>query len=181
MDKKTSKIYGILAKFPDPETLIKAARKVTDAGYRLTDTFTPFPVEGLSEAMRLPPSRLPLAVLAGGIIGGLTGYLMQVYATVINVPLNIGGRPLLSWPAYIPVTFELTILFAAFGGVLGLFLVTGLPQPYHPAFNSEDFRMHASQDGFYLGIPVSDPKYDQDGTPKFLESLGAVMLIEVEA
>jgi hypothetical protein len=181
MDKNSSKIYGILASFSNPESLLHATRKVTDAGYRRTDTYTPFPIEGLSEAMRLPTSWMPLAVLVGGIIGGLLGYGMQFFATVIDLPLNIGGRPLHSWPAYIPITFEVTVLFAAFGGLLALFLVTGLPQPYHPVFNSEDFQKHGSQDGFYLSISKDDPKYNEDETPKFLESLGAIQVTEIEA
>jgi len=181
MDKNSSKVFGILARFPNPEILVRAARKVTEAGYRRTDTYTPFPVEGISEALRLPTSRTPLAVLFGGIIGGLAGYGMQYFATVIDLPLNIGGRPLHSWPAYIPITFELTVLFAAFGGLAALFLVTGLPQPYHPVFNSEDFQRHGSQDGFYLSIAADDSKYDEDETPKFLESLGADQVTEIEA
>ncbi len=181
MDKNSPKIYGILARFPDSETLVKATRAVTEDGYRHIDAYTPFPVEELSKALRLPPSRLPLAILAGGIIGGLTGYLMQFYATVIDVPLNIGGRPLHSWPAYIPITFELTILLAAFGGVIGLFVFTGFPQPYHPVFNSEDFQKHGTQDGFYLGIEARDPKFDLADTRKFLENLGAILVTEIEA
>jgi hypothetical protein len=181
MDKKTPAIFGLLARFPDPETLVHAVRQVTEAGYRHMDAYTPFPLEGLADAMRLKPSRLPYAVLAGGIIGGLLGFFMQYFATVINLPLNIGGRPLNSWPAYIPITFELTILLAAFGGVIGLFIVTRFPQPYHPVFNVEDFQKHGSQDGFYLGIEARDPKFDMIETRKFLDSLGAILVSEVEA
>jgi hypothetical protein len=181
MDNSSSKIYGILARFPNPETLVSAARQVTEAGYRSLDAYTPFPVEDLSEALRLKPSRLPFAVLAGGIIGGLLGYFMQYFATVVWLPLNIGGRPLNSWPAYIPITFELTILLAAFGGVIGLFIVTRFPQPYHPVFNVEDFQKHGSQDGFYLGIEAGDPKFDMTETRKFMEKLGAILVEDIEA
>ncbi len=181
MDTKPSNNFGLLARFPDPETLVTATRHATDVGYRELDAYTPFPVEDLSEAMRLKPSRLPYAVLAGGITGGLLGFFMQVFATVIDLPLNIGGRPLLSWPAYIPITFELTVLLAAFGGVIGLFVVTGFPKPYHPVFNVEDFVEHGSQDGFYLGIEARDPKFDLAGTRKFLEDQGAILVSEIEA
>ena len=181
MDKDISKIFGVLARFPDPETLVSAAKHATQAGYRNLDAYAPFPVEGLSDALRLKPSKIPLAVLAGGILGGVTGYFMQVYASVIHLPLNIGGRPLYSWPAFIPITFELTILTAAIGGVIALFVATGFPQPYHPVFNVEDFQKHGSQDGFYLGIEARDPKYDPVSTRNFLENLGATLVSEIEA
>lgn len=181
MDRKNPKIYGLLAKFPDPETLVKAARRATEAGYRNMDAHTPFPVEELAEAMQLKPSKLPFAVLGGGITGGVLGFLMQLYATVIAYPQNIGGKPLFSWPAYIPITFELTVLLAAFGGIIGLFVVTRFPQPYHPVFNVEDFQKHGSQDGFYLGIEARDPKFNLTDTRKFLEGLGAILVAEIEA
>jgi hypothetical protein len=181
MKKNDPKIYGILARFPDSETLVQAARQVTQAGYREIDAYTPFPVEELSEALHLKPSRLPYAVLAGGISGGTLGFLMQYYATVIANPLNIGGRPLNSWPAYIPITFELTILLAALGGVIALFVATRFPQPYNPVFNVEDFQQHGSQDGFYLGIESRDPKFNLADTQLFLKNLGAILVTEIEA
>jgi hypothetical protein len=181
MDKKNQTIYGLLARFADPEMLVSAAQRAAEAGYRRMDAYTPFPVEGLAEALRLKASILPYAVLAGGITGGLLGFLMQVYATVVSYPLNIGGRPLNSWLAYIPITFELTVLLAAFGGIIGLLIATRLPQPYHPVFNVEDFQKHGSQDGFYLGIEASDPDFNLTDTRKFLESLGATLVSEIEA
>lgn len=181
MDDKNQKTYGLLARFPDPETLVSAARRATQAGYRRMDAYSPFPVEGLTEAMHLKPSKLPYAVLGGGIFGGLLGFFMQYYATVISYPLNIGGKPLNSWPAYIPITFEMTVLLAALGGILGLFIATGFPQPYHPVFNVEDFQKHGSQDGFYLGIEATDPNFNPADTRKFLESLGATLVSEIEA
>ncbi|MCC6147276.1 MAG: DUF3341 domain-containing protein [Anaerolineaceae bacterium] len=181
MEKDSTEIFGILARFPDPETLIVASRRATEAGYCNLDAYTPFPVAGLADAMRLKPSKLPLAVLAGGIIGGALGYFMQYYAAAIDMPLNIGGRPLNSWPAFIPIAFEVTILLAALGGILGLFVVTRFPQPYHPVFNVKDFQKHGSQDGFYLGIEASDPKFDLTQTRKFLENLGAILVSEIEA
>jgi hypothetical protein len=120
-------------------------------------------------------------MLAGGIFGGMGGFLMLTYATVLDNPFNIGGRPLFSWPAYIPITFELTVLLAALMGVLGLFIVTRFPQPYHPVFNSEDFRQHASQDAFYLSIEASDPRYDSEKTSQFLQGLGSTLVTEIDA
>lgn len=181
MTQSDRKLFGLLAKFNTQEDLVAAASRAYDAGYRKFDAYTPYPVEGLAEAMHLRGSILPYVILAGGVTGALTGILMQAFATGIDYPLNIGGRPLFSWPAYIPITFELTILFAALAGVLGLFAVTRFPQPYHPVFNSEDFNAHASQDGFYLGIEASDPTFNLDQTRQFLQSLGSPLVSEIEA
>lgn len=180
MEKKQLKFYGLLAKFDTPEKLVDAARRVVEAGYRQFDAYTPYPLEELGQAMHLKPSPLPYVILAGGIFGGVGGFFMQTYATVVDLPLNIGGRPLFSWPAYIPVTFELIVLFAAVAGVLGLFIVTRFPQPYHPVFNSEDFVEHGSTDSFYLDIEASDPVFDLERTRQFLQKLGAVQVSEVE-
>ncbi len=180
MDKKAPKIFGILARFPNPESLVHAMQKVTEAGYHRLDAYSPFPIEDIPEAMRLKPSKLPYAVLIGGILGGLLGFGMQYFATVLSLPLNIGGRPLNSWPAYIPITFELTILLAAFGGFFGLIFTARFPQPYHPVFNVEDFQKHGSQDGFYLHIEARDPEFDPVETRKFLENLGAILVSEIE-
>jgi Alternative complex III, ActD subunit len=171
-------IYGVMAEFTHAEELIEAARRAHEAGYRKMDAYTPFPVEGLSEAMHTRPSRLPFIVLMGGIVGGLTGYLMQYYASVVAYPLNVGGRPLHSWPAFIPVTFELTILIAALSAVLGMLALNGLPRPYHPVFNVDAF-IHASRDRFYLVIEARDPKFDREETAEFLESLPAHEVFEV--
>ena len=181
MTQTNRKMFGLLAKFNTPEDLVAAAGRVYAAGYRNFDAYSPFPVEGLDQAMHLKGSVLPYVILAGGVVGALTGFLMQTFATGFDYPLNIGGRPLFSWPAYIPITFELTILFAALAGVLGLFVVSRFPQPYHPVFNSEDFNAHASLDGFYLGIEASDPNYNLDQTRALLQSLGAVLVTEIEA
>ncbi|HVN55176.1 MAG TPA: DUF3341 domain-containing protein [Anaerolineaceae bacterium] len=181
MNAPGNELYGLLAKFSTPEALVEAARRTTRAGYRRVDAYTPFPVEGLYQALRLRSSPLPFVILAGGIAGALTGFLMQTFANVVDLPLNIGGRPLFSWPAYIPITFELTILFAAGAGILGLFYFTRFPEPYHPVFNVEDFQEHGSQDGFYLSVEAKDPRFDLVETRKFLEDLDAVMVAEIEA
>ncbi len=181
MEKKQAKLYGLMAKFDTPEKLVVPARRVVDAGYRRFDAYAPYPVEELSQAMHLKPSPLPYVILAGGILGAVGGFFMQTYATVVDLPLNIGGRPLFSWPTYIPITFELTILLAALAGVLGLFAVTRFPQPYHPVFNSEDFVEHGSTDSFYLDIEARDPSFDLERTRQFLQELGAVQVSEIEA
>jgi hypothetical protein len=180
MNPKEKSVFGLLARFPDVETLVKATEAASQAGYRRIDAYSPFPVEALTDALRLPPSKLPFAVAAGGLMGAVAGYGMQFYATVIDMPSNIGGKPFHSWPAYIPITFELSILLAAIGGVLGLFVATRFPQPYHPVFNVEDFRKHGSQDGFYLGIEAHDARYDSMQTRTFLENLGAIQVTEIE-
>jgi hypothetical protein len=181
MDKEKSKLYGLLAKFDTAENLVAAAKQVVQAGYQRFDAYSPYPVEELDHAMRLKPSPLPYVILAGGIVGGVGGFFMQTYATVVDLPLNIGGRPLFSWPTYIPISFELTILIAALAGVVGLFAVTRFPQPYHPVFKSEDFVEHGSSDSFYLDIEASDPSFDLERTRQFMQGLGAVQVSEIEA
>lgn len=177
--ESTPKTFGMLAKFETQEALLDAVNRVYTVGLRHFDAYAPYPVEGLSQAMHLKPSPMPYVILAGGVLGGLTGFLMQTFATVIDYPLNIGGKGLFSWPAYIPITFELTILVAAFAGILGLFYLTRFPQPYHPVFNSEDFNAHASQDGFYLGIEASDPMYNAQQIRALLESTGSSLVTEI--
>jgi hypothetical protein len=174
------KLYGLVARFDNQEALIDAARRVSQEGFHNFDAYTPYPVEELSRAMKLKPSLLPLVMLGGGVTGAVGGFLMQAFAMGVDYPLNIGGRPLFSWPTYIPITFELTILLAALGGIAGLFVFTRLPQPYHPVFNFEDFLQHGSQDAFYLGIEASDPKFDLERTRKYLQGLHPVQIAEVE-
>lgn len=173
-------IYGLLAKFETPEALVDASKRLYEAGYREYDAYTPYPVEGLAHSMRLKSSPLPYLIFAGGVLGAIIGIVMQWFAQVIDYPQNIGGRPMFSWPAYIPITFELVILLAAFAGVFGLFFFTRFPQPYHPVFRSEDFNAHASTDGFYLGVEAKDPLYDPDKTRSLIEGLGAVQVSEIE-
>lgn len=171
-------IYGVMAEFDNPTALVNAAREARSRGYRKLDAYSPFPIEALTEALHLPKSKLPLIVLIGGILGGLTGYLMQYYVTVIYFPINIAGRPLDSWPMYIVITFELTVLFAALSAVFGLLAVCGLPMPYHPTFNVPRFAL-ASRNRFFLCIEAADPLFDRQATPGFLESLDAREVSEV--
>ena len=171
-------IYGVMAEFDNPTALVNAARRAREEGYRKVDAFSPFPIEELSEALHLHKNKLPLIVLLGGIGGLLTGYLMQYYVTVIYFPINIGGRPLHSWPAYIIITFELTILFAALAAVFGLLGLCGLPMPYHPVFNVPRFAL-ASRNRFFLCIESTDPLFDRSKTCQFLETLEASEVTEV--
>jgi hypothetical protein len=163
-------IYGVMAEFEDPTSLVNAARAAYQQGFRKLDAYTPFPIEELHEVLHLHKNKLPLIVLIGGLLGGLTGYLMQYFVTVIYFPINIGGRPLHSWPSYIIITFELTILFGSIAAVLGLLGLCGLPMPYHPTFNVPRFSA-ATHDRFFLCIEAADPLFDLQNTSRFLETM----------
>jgi Protein of unknown function (DUF3341) len=171
-------IYGLLAEFDSPTALVAAGERTRDAGYKKIDAFSPFPVEGLAEAIGFHHDLVPLITLIGGIIGGSTGYLMQYWMAAVNYPLNIGGKPPHSWPAFIVITFEMTILFAGISAVFGMLALNGLPMPYHPVFNVPRFAF-ATKDRFFLIVFSSDAKYDPVTTRKFLESLGPRSLSEV--
>jgi hypothetical protein len=172
-------LYGLMAEFVEPHDLLHAAEAAHAAGYRRMDAYSPLPIEGLSAALGFRDTRLPLLVLAGGIIGGLVGYGLQYWVHVIEYPYNIGGRPDHSWPAFIPVTFEMTILVASLTAVLGMLGLNGLPMPYHPAFNVPEFNL-ASQDRFFLCIEARDPSFQRERTQQFLESLHPVKVTAVE-
>jgi hypothetical protein len=171
-------LYGLMAEYNSPEELIKAVDEAYAAGYRSMDAYTPYPVEGLAEALGHRSGKLAPIVFAGGLLGAVTGYGMQYFSMAIHYPLNVGGRPLHSWPAFIPITFELTILFAAFAAVLGMFALNGLPQPYHPVFNTPNFEM-ATRSHFFLSIEVRDPHFDPQATREFLEGTGPNSVSEI--
>jgi hypothetical protein len=172
-------IYGLLAEFDSADALVAAAKQTYDAGYRKIDAYSPFPIEPVWEAMHANDRRVQLFVLAGGITGALAGFGLCYWTQVVAYPLNIGGRPFNSWPAFIPVTFETTILFAAFTAVIAMFALNGFPMPYHPLFNVPRFA-RASQDGFFLAIEAADRQFDRTRTLEFLKTLGPREINEVE-
>jgi hypothetical protein len=167
---KTAAIYGVMAEFDDPTALVSAAHRAYQEGYRRMDAYSPFPIEELHEALGSEGSRLPLIVLIGGLLGCFGGYGMQYWISAISYPINVGGRPFHSWPAFIPVTFECTILVAALSAVLGMLALNGLPMPYHPVFNVPRFAL-ASRNRFFLCIEAKDPKFDVEAVRRFLETL----------
>jgi len=167
---KHPSIYGLMAEFDEPAALVAAAQRAHENGYRCMDGYAPYPIEELHHALGSPTTRLPLVVLIGGLFGCVGGYVMQYWMSAVAYPLNIGGKPYHSWPAFIPVTFECTILAAALSAVLGMLALNGLPQPYHPVFNVPRFAL-ASRNRFFLCIEAVDPKFDLEGTRRFLETL----------
>ncbi len=174
-----SRIYGLMAEFSTPEQLLEASRRTHDAGYKQIDAFSPFPIEGLAEAIGFHSTLLPLVVLLGGITGCAGGYFLQYYAAAISYPINVGGRPLNSWPAFVPITFELTVLCAALACVFGMLAMDGLPTPYHPVFNVPRFAM-ASRDRFFLCVKARDRRFNIRETKVFLETLGPREVTEIE-
>jgi len=172
-------IFGLMAEFEDPKSLIKAAKRTYAAGYRQIDTYSPYPIEEAWEAIGHHDRRLSFIVLAGGITGLLSGIGLQFWVHSIAYPVNIGGKPLFSWPQFVPVCFELTILFAALSAVIGMIVLNGLPQPYHPVFNVASFE-RASRDRFFLMVESQDPKFDRQATADFLKGLNAIEVNEVE-
>jgi hypothetical protein len=176
--EQRSHIYGVIGEFEKPEQLVHAAAKIREAGYRQYESYSPFPVEGLPEAMGMKRNLVPLITLIGGLCGGLGGFGFQYWVNVYSYPLNIAGRPLNSWPAFIPVTFELTILCASLSAVFGMLALNKLPQPHHPIFNAHRFS-HASQDRFFVCIQARDKKFNLAETARFLQGLSAQHVSEV--
>jgi hypothetical protein len=172
-------VYGLMAEFSGSDALLAAARRAYETGYRRMDAFTPFPVEGLAENLGRKKSLVPLIVLLAAICGGMGGYFMEWYAMSVDYPINIGGRPLTSWPPFIPITFELTILSGALAAVIAMLALNRLPQPYHPVFNARRFE-RASTDKFFLCIEANDPKFDLEATRRFLETLKPDFIEEVD-
>lgn len=178
--KETAKnnTFGIVAEFADGETLLQAAHRVREAGFTATDAFSPIPVHGLTEALGVRRSRLAGLVLCGGLAGAATGFALQTYLSVFQYPHVVSGRPLFSWPSFVPIIFELTVLFSAFAAVFGMFGLNGLPKPYHPVFDAPGFN-RATTDGFFLAIESTDPKYNAAAARSLLEKAGAVKVTEV--
>ena len=180
MTEQKSEIFGLLAEFETPEELLAACEKVRDNGFKVADAYAPYPVHGLTEAMGFPKTRVPLICLTCGIIGGLSGFFMQIYAQWLSYPLILAGRPLFAWQSYIPISYECTILFAAYSAGLSMLALNGLPKPYHPLFNVPSFQM-ASKDRFFVCIEAADSKFSMDETRKFLEDLNPVEVSVVPA
>ena len=175
----SEELYGIMAEFGTAEQLLAATRAAYQAGYRQMDAYSPYAIDGLAEALGFTKTRLPLITLLGGIVGGLTAYVMQWYSAVLDYPLNVGGRPLHSWPAFIPITFELTVLFAAIAGLIGMLWLNRLPKPYHPVFNVPEFKL-ASQNRFFLCIEARDRLFRADEVKQLLEQQSPISVAEVK-
>jgi len=171
-------LHGLLAEFAGPTELVRAAEAVHAAGYRKVDAYTPYPMEEVLDALHLHETHVPKLALAGGLFGLAAGWGLQYWSSVIEYPLNIGGRPFNSWPAFVVPAFEMTVLFAAFAAVFGMLALNGFPQPYHPVFNIPNFAA-ASRDHFFLCIEAEDPQFDAAKTRDFLAGLGARAVSEV--
>jgi Protein of unknown function (DUF3341) len=179
LNARTPPLYGLMAEFDNPTDLVAAAREAYEAGYRKINGYSPFPIEALQEAIGFHKTGMPLLVLIGGVIGAILGYGMQYYLSAIDYPINVGGRPFHSWPSFVPITFETTVLCAALAAVFGMLALNGLPQPYHPVFNAPNFEM-ASRDRFFLAIEAKDPLFEYDKTLQFMKSLNAREVVDVE-
>jgi hypothetical protein len=173
-------LYGVLAQFRTPDELLGAIRALRNSGVSDLEAYSPYPIEGLSEALELPRNAVPMYTLAGGAIGGIGGYLMQWYAAVISFPVNIGGRPMHSWPMFVPVSFELTILAAALAAVLGMLIANGLPRLNHPVFAAPGFSL-ASRDRFFLCIRAARADFDAGQAKVRLSQFEPVSIVEVAA
>ena len=171
--------FGYLAEFRTSEEVLAATRKARERGYRRMDVYSPFPVEGVAELLGFERTRVPAAVFAGGLMGAVGGYLLQFGLNAVDYPLNVGGRPLNSIPAWIPIMYELTILFASLAAVLGMLALNGLPMPYHPVFNVPQFAL-ATREKFFLCIEATDPQFDREATRRFLQELEPLSIAEVE-
>jgi Protein of unknown function (DUF3341) len=172
-------LYGVMAEFENPNDLVAAARRVYSLGYRRINGYSPYPIEELSEAIGFTHTSLPLIVFIGGLLGGIGGFLMQYWIEVIDYPINVGGKPFNSWPAFIPITFECTVLAAAFSAVLGMLVLNRLPQPYHPVFNVPNFAL-ATRDRFFLAVEANDSKFDHGEVVALLKSLNALEVNDIE-
>ena len=163
-------LHGLMIEFAEPLRIVEGTRRAWNAGYRAMDAYTPYPVEGLAVCLGLKKSRIPAVVFVGGLVGAAFGFFMQYYSMAVDYPLNVGGRPLNSWPVFIPVTFEVLVLVAAFSAFFAMLFLNGLPRPHHPVFNVPGFE-RASQDRFFLCIEATDPLFDRETTARFLLSL----------
>lgn len=172
-------IYGLMAEFDNPNALVAATAKAHGEGYRKMDAYSPYPIEELHHALGTPPSKVPMLVFIGGLVGAMAGFSLESWANAVAYPLNVAGKPYIAWPMFIPVTFETTILLAAFAAVFGMLALNGLPQPYHPVFNHPRFA-GVTTDRFFLCIEAKDPKFNLERTRAFLDALGPQEVAAVE-
>jgi hypothetical protein len=179
-EPQTAMIHGLMAEFDNPTALVEAADRARLTGYTVMDAYSPFPIEELNDALGLKPNKMPLITLIGGLLGGSGGYFLEYWTQVVAWPMNIGGRPFHSWPQFIPVTFECTVLGASLAAFVGMLALNGLPKPYHPVFNVRAFD-RASRDRFFLCIESTDPKFDRHATASFLKGLHPLGVSEVAA
>jgi len=171
-------IWGLMAEFETSELLLHATRRAHEEGYRKMDAYSPFPIPKMGEALGFERNSVPLTCLIGGILGGGCAYLLQYWINVLEFPNNVGGRPLHAWPSFIPVTFEMTVLFASFGAFFGMWALNGLPMLFHPVFNVKRF-VAATRNRFFLCIESSDPRFELESTREFLQSLHPDAIEEV--
>jgi len=172
-------VYAIVGEFDDADTLVAAAAKARADGYRKVEAYSPFPVHGLAEALEVNDSKVFYITFIAGLLGFLGGCALEAFTSAVDYPMNVGGRPYISWPQFVPVAYECTILAAAFGAVLGMLGLNGLPRPYHSIFNTPNFE-RASQDKFFLAIESVDRRFDSGRTAAFLKGVGATTVSEVE-
>ncbi len=173
-------VYGLLAEFTTPGAMVHATEQARAAGYRRMECYTPYPVEEAATALDVHHNRVPLLTLMGGLMGLTTAFLMETWMSAISYPINVAGRPLFSWPAFIIPAYEWTILFAGLSAAFGMFALNGLPQPYHPLFNAPNFRTGATDNKFFLCLEASDPRFDLADSRAFLEQFHAVSVVEVD-
>lgn len=177
-EPKGPQLYGVVAEFDDPDAILEAAKRTREAGYQRFEAYTPFPVHGLADAVDEEDHRIKWLIFMGGVAGAFTGFFFQWWVSAVAYPHNVGGKPLFSWPAFIPITFECMVLFAAGAAVLGTLGLNGLPRPHHPIFDAKNFE-RASQDRFFLCVESDDPAFDKKEVTKFLSGLGALEVSEV--
>ncbi len=171
-------LHGVMAEFTNPHAVLDAARSARQLGYTALEAYTPYPVEGLPAALGHPRNRVPFIVFIGGLVGAGAGFLMMYWTMAVDYPFNVGGRPFNSWPVWVPITFEMLILFASFGAFFGTLFLNGLPRLHHPVFDVPGFE-RATQDRFFLCIESTDPRFDAEEVKRFLATLAPLTVVEV--